>query len=165
MIFKYYVSYCVIYYYCVTFITLSLLCHTFMLHNCYTILHELHFVILFNLSLCVTFLHNFSAYFSHDDLPKYLIIAVYYKTLDFQFYTIIKQGNRYIVIVMDYFTKWSIAKALKEATTRTVSKFIYKKIICEHRCLEVLQNNRGMNFVNRVIEDLTKKFRIKHRLS
>src|SRR6266540_2533489 len=66
---------------------------------------------------------------------------------------------------MDYFTKWLIAKALKEATAKAVSKFIYQKIICEHEYPEVLQSDRGTHFVNRIIEDLTEKFWIKHRLS
>ncbi len=66
---------------------------------------------------------------------------------------------------MDYFTKWLIAKALKEAMAKAVSKFIYQKIICEYRCPEVLQSDREAHFVNRVIEDLTGKFRIKHHLS
>ncbi len=79
--------------------------------------------------------------------------------------TITKRENRYIVTAMNYFTKWLIAKALKEATIKAVSKFIYQKIICEHGCLKVLQSDRGTHFVNRVIEDLTEKFRIKHRLS
>src|SRR6266498_1555057 len=78
---------------------------------------------------------------------------------------IIKKGNRYIVTAMDYFTKWLIAKAIKEATAKTVSKFIYEKIICEHGCPQVLQSNQGTHFVNRVIQDLSEKFRIKHRLS
>ncbi len=69
------------------------------------------------------------------------------------------------MIAIDYFTKWPIAKALKEATAKAVSKFIYQKIICEHGCPEVLQNDQRIHFVNRVIEDLTEKFRIKHRLS
>src|SRR6266540_4457578 len=55
--------------------------------------------------------------------------------------TITRWGNRYIVTVMDYFTKWPIAKALKEATAKAVSKFIYQKIICEHGCPEVLQSD------------------------
>src|SRR6266542_260491 len=79
--------------------------------------------------------------------------------------TITRRGNRYIVTAMDYFTKWPIAKALKEATAKAVSKFIYQKIICEHGCPEVLQSDRGTHFVNRIIEDLTEKFRIKYRLS
>src|SRR6266511_400780 len=40
---------------------------------------------------------------------------------------ITKKGNRYIVTAMDYFTKWLIAKAIKEVTAKTISKFIYKK--------------------------------------
>ncbi len=64
---------------------------------------------------------------------------------------ITKRRNRYIVIAMDYFTKWLIAKAIKEAIAKTVSKFIYKKIICEHRCPQVLQNDQKIHFVIRVI--------------
>ena len=56
-------------------------------------------------------------------------------------------------------------KVIKKATAKTVSKFIYKKIICEHGCLQVLQSDRGTHFVNRVIQELSEKFRIKHRLS
>ncbi len=79
--------------------------------------------------------------------------------------TITKKGNRYIVIAMDYFTKWLIVKTIKEATAKTVSKFIYEKIICEHGCPQVLQSDQETHFVNKVIQDLSKKFRIKHRLS
>ena len=66
---------------------------------------------------------------------------------------------------MDYFTKWSIAEALKEAMAKAVSSFVYRKVICEHGCLEIFQSDRGIHFVNRVIQDLVEKFRIKHRLS
>ena len=79
--------------------------------------------------------------------------------------TITKKGNRYIVTAMDYFTKWPIAKAIKETTAKTVSKFIYEKIICEHGCLQVLQSDQRTHFVNRVIQNLSEKFKIKHRLS
>src|SRR6266498_553904 len=78
--------------------------------------------------------------------------------------TITKKGNRYIVTTMDYFTKWLIAKAIKEAMAKAVSKFIYEKIICEHGCLQVLQSDQETHFVNRVIQDFSEKFRIKHRL-
>ncbi len=78
---------------------------------------------------------------------------------------ITQRGNQYIVMAIDYFTKWPIAKALKEATVKAVSKFIYQKIICEYGCPKVLQSDWGMHFVNRVIKNLTEKFRIKHHLS
>ena len=79
--------------------------------------------------------------------------------------TITRRRNRYIVTAIDYFIKWLIAKALKEAIAKAVSKFIYQKIICEYGCLKILQSNRETHFVNRMIEDLTEKFRIKHCLS
>src|SRR6266540_4568504 len=72
--------------------------------------------------------------------------------------TITKKRNRYIVTAMNYFTKWLIAKAIKEAIAKTISKFIYERIICKHRCPQVLQSDRGTHFVNRVIQDLSEKF-------
>ena len=66
---------------------------------------------------------------------------------------------------MDYFIKWPIAKALKEAIAKAVSKFIYQKIICEYGYSKILQSGWRMHFVNRVIKDLTEKFKIKHHLS
>ncbi len=65
---------------------------------------------------------------------------------------------------MDYFTKWPIAKAIKEVTAKTVGKFIYEKIICEYGCSQVLQSDRETYFMNKVIQNLSEKFRIKHRL-
>jgi len=57
--------------------------------------------------------------------------------------TITKKENRYIVTAMDYFIKWLITKAIKEATAKTVSKFIYEKIICEDGCSQILQSDWG----------------------
>ncbi len=56
-------------------------------------------------------------------------------------------------------------KVIKEATIKTVSKFIYKKIICEHGYSQILQSDWGIHFINKVIQDLLEKFRIKHKLS
>ena len=72
--------------------------------------------------------------------------------------TIIKKENRYIVIAMDYFTKWLIAKAIKETTVKTISKFIYERIICKYGCSQILQSDQRIHFMNRVIQDLSEKF-------
>src|SRR6266540_4235836 len=68
-------------------------------------------------------------------------------------------------MAINYFIKWPIAKLLKEAIAKAISKFIYKKIIYEHGCPEVLQSDCGIHFVNKVIENLTEKFKIKYHLS
>ena len=68
-------------------------------------------------------------------------------------------------MAIDYFTKWPIVKLLKKVTAKAISKFIYEKIICEHGYLEILQSDQRIHFMNRIIANLTKKFRIKYYLS
>src|SRR6266511_5801614 len=72
---------------------------------------------------------------------------------------------RYIVVAMDYFSRWPEARPLTHANARQVAKFIYEEIIYRFGTPRVLQSDRGMHFVNKVIQELTDKFRIRHSLS
>src|ERR1043165_5584449 len=38
-----------------------------------------------------------------------------------------RRGNRYIIVAMDYLTKWPEAKAIKEASAEKTVEFIYQK--------------------------------------
>ena len=76
-----------------------------------------------------------------------------------------KQGNKYIVVAIDYLTKWPEAKAIPEATAEQVSHFIYENIICQHGCPIKILSDRGSHFNNKMIAELMKKFEIKHLLS
>src|SRR6266511_1044949 len=74
-------------------------------------------------------------------------------------------GNKYIIVAIDYFTKWTEAKALKEATAEEVATFIYEEIICRHGPPRRIISDRGTHFNNKIVEELLKKFGTKHRLS
>src|SRR6266498_3525130 len=76
-----------------------------------------------------------------------------------------REGNRYIVVVMDYFSRWPEARPLKAVNAETVATFIYEEIICRFGPLRILQSDRGTHFVNKVIQRLTERFRVKHILS
>ena len=76
-----------------------------------------------------------------------------------------KNENRYIIVAMDYLTKWPEAKAVPRATAEETEKFIYEDIICRHGCPSRILTDRGTHFNNQVIERLTKRFQIKHLLS
>src|SRR6266540_316050 len=78
---------------------------------------------------------------------------------------ITRKRNRYIVVAMDYFSRWPEARPLKAANADTVATFLYEEIICRFGASRTLQNDRGIHFVNEVIQRLTKRFRIKHSLS
>ena len=53
-----------------------------------------------------------------------------------------KDGNRYILVITDYLTKWPEAVAMKEATAENVIEFIYKRIICVHGCPKIILSDR-----------------------
>ena len=76
-----------------------------------------------------------------------------------------QNGNRYIIVAVDYFSRWPEAQPLKEANANTVANFLYREIICRFGAPQVLQSDRGTHFLNQVIKELTEKFRIKHSLS
>ncbi len=73
-----------------------------------------------------------------------------------------REGNRYIVVAIDYFSRWPEARSLKAANSNTVAIFLYEEIICRFRTSKILQSDRGTHFMNEVIQRLTKKFKIKH---
>ena len=75
------------------------------------------------------------------------------------------KGNRYILVAVDYFTKWPEAKATKRADAQTVVDFLYEEIICRHGPFRQLHSDRGTHFANALIKGLTEKFRIRHHLS
>lgn len=76
-----------------------------------------------------------------------------------------KEGNRYIIVAMDYFTKWPEARPVKEANAKETAKFIYEEIICRHGSPQRILTDRGSHFNNQLIRELMEKFKIKHGLS
>ncbi len=75
------------------------------------------------------------------------------------------QGNKYIVVAIDYFTKYPEARALTNANAKSVANFIYEDIICRHGCPRKIISDRGSHFNNQVIEKLLEWFKIRHNLS
>ena len=76
-----------------------------------------------------------------------------------------RKGNKYILVVTDYLTKWPEAKAMREATGEKVVEYLYKEIICRHGCPRVILSDNGSHFKNQLVEGLCKKFEIKHKRS
>ncbi|GES96338.1 DDE-type integrase/transposase/recombinase [Rhizophagus clarus] len=71
-------------------------------------------------------------------------------------------GNHYIIVAMDYMTKWPEARPVSRATAEETSQFIYEDIICRHGCPAKLLSDRGTHFNNQMVEKLLEKFGIKH---
>lgn len=74
-------------------------------------------------------------------------------------------GNKYIIVAMDYLTKWPEAKPVKEATAQETVTFIYEDIICRHGCPGRILTDRGTHFNNRLLNGLMEKFKVAHLMS
>ena len=71
---------------------------------------------------------------------------------------IIPKGNRYIIVAVKYLSKWQEAKAVTEVNALSISNFLYQNIICRFGCFTHLHTDRGIEFVNEVVEKLTERF-------
>ena len=68
-----------------------------------------------------------------------------------------KRKNRYIIVAMDYFTKWPEARATKRDTAEEVIKFLYEDIICRHGCPKKIISDRRTHFNNKMVEIVNKE--------
>src|SRR5436305_4805647 len=75
-----------------------------------------------------------------------------------------KRGKKYIIVAMDYLTKWPEARAVSEATADATAQFLYEQIICQHGCPQIILSDRGTHFNNNTVKALTEKFKINHLL-
>ncbi|CAB4494325.1 unnamed protein product [Rhizophagus irregularis] len=78
---------------------------------------------------------------------------------------ITSSGNRYIIVAIDYFTKWPEARAISNIKAETVAKFIYEEIICKHGVPQEILSDKGTSFMNKLIDELCENYQTKHRLT
>ena len=75
-------------------------------------------------------------------------------------------GNRrFVLVVVDYFTKWAEAEALANIWDVDVKKFIWKNIITRFGVLNTLISDNGMQFDSRVFCDSCRDLGIINRYS
>jgi len=74
------------------------------------------------------------------------------------------QKNRYIVVAMDYLTKWPEARAIPDMTAKSVASFFYEDIVCRHGCPKEIVSDNGSAFISKMVESLLEHHQIKHRL-
>ena len=72
-----------------------------------------------------------------------------------------ESGNQYVVIFLDYLTKWVEAFAVPDQSATTIAKLLVEEIFCRHGAPEHLLSDRGANFLSSLIQDVCKYLGIK----
>uniref|UniRef100_A0A6T6LNQ4 Integrase catalytic domain-containing protein n=1 Tax=Rhodosorus marinus TaxID=101924 RepID=A0A6T6LNQ4_9RHOD len=65
-------------------------------------------------------------------------------------------GNQWILVAVESLTRWSVVRAMQEATQANVAKFIYEEIVCPYGAPVQILTDRGANFRSKVVEAYLK---------
>jgi len=70
------------------------------------------------------------------------------------------KGNKYIIVAIDYGSKWCICRAIKDYTAQTTANLIAEEIIFKFSVPKQILNDHGTNFQDNLIRRLFKAFKI-----
>nr|GEY76460.1 hypothetical protein [Tanacetum cinerariifolium] len=77
---------------------------------------------------------------------------------------VIRRGNKYIRVAVDYLSKWVEAKSLPTNDARVVCKFL-KNLFARFETPRAIISNRGTHFCNDQFVKVMLKFSVTHRLA
>ncbi|GKU89512.1 hypothetical protein SLEP1_g3641 [Rubroshorea leprosula] len=71
-------------------------------------------------------------------------------------------GHQFILVAIDYFTKWIEAASYASVTKKVITRFIKREIICRYGQPEAIITDNASNLNNDMMTALCKQFKIKH---
>ncbi|XP_038999487.1 uncharacterized protein LOC120125050, partial [Hibiscus syriacus] len=74
-------------------------------------------------------------------------------------------GHRFILVAIDYFTKWVEAASYASVTQSTICRFLKKEIICRYGLPERIISDNALNLNNKMMKSVCEQFKIKHHNS
>jgi hypothetical protein len=84
-------------------------------------------------------------------------------TLDFvgQIYPASSKGHRFVLVAMDYFTKWIEVVPLTNMTHKEVINFILEHIVDRFNIPQTLTTDQGSPFMSHQVSGFVESFKIK----
>lgn len=71
-------------------------------------------------------------------------------------------GNRWILVAVDYTTSHPIARAVPDATGEAIAKFIHEEIVMRFGCPAEIVTDRGANFMSKVLAMYLGRIKLRH---
>ncbi|GKD01809.1 reverse transcriptase domain-containing protein [Tanacetum coccineum] len=106
-------------------------------------------------------------YFKHDEIPLNNIqVCKFFDIWGIDFMGPFPKSYKfeYILVVVDYVSKWAEAQALLTDDARVVITFL-KKLFCHFGMPKALISYRGTHFCNKIMEKTMKIYGVNHRFS
>ena len=83
--------------------------------------------------------------------------------IDFMVPFLSSKGNKYILVIVDYFSKWAKAIVSPTNESKVVAKLFKKIILPRFGAPWVLINDNRMHFIEKKLEALLKKYGVHHK--
>ena len=64
------------------------------------------------------------------------------------------RGNKYVLVVGDYFTKWVEAYAMPNMEAGTVAELFVSRFVCQFGVPDVLHTDQGRNFESALLKEV-----------
>ncbi|XP_015165068.1 uncharacterized protein K02A2.6-like [Solanum tuberosum] len=74
-------------------------------------------------------------------------------------------GHRFILVAIDYFTKWVEPTSYKSVTKKVVADFVRNNLICRFGVPEFIITDNGANLNSHLMREICEQFKITHRNS
>ena len=71
-------------------------------------------------------------------------------------------GHRFILVVIDYFTKWVEAASYSNVTRSVVVRFIKREIVCWYGLPRKIITDNATNLNNKMMKEMGEDFNIQH---
>lgn len=71
-------------------------------------------------------------------------------------------GNRHILVIVDYLSKWVEATAVPDTSSKHVIKFLKQSVFCRHGVPVRIISDQGTAFTSHEMEEATAKWKVKH---
>lgn len=72
-------------------------------------------------------------------------------------------GHKYIIVAIDYLTKYVEVRALRVQTSSEIASFLYEEIITRHGCPNIIITDNGRPFISELIQIACKQFSIRQK--
>ena len=71
------------------------------------------------------------------------------------------RGHRYVVVFVEYLTKWVEAYAVEDQTSETLARLLVDSVVCRHGVPAELLSDHGSNLLSNLILEVRELFRMK----
>ena len=74
-------------------------------------------------------------------------------------------NHKYIIVAVDYFTKWAEAMPTYDNTAKTIARFLFNHVVTQFGIPKELVSDHGKHFENKVFEELSHHLRFTHEFA